>query len=99
MVSQTVGAKNTSHGLIVQVLVRHTEKSDHAGKAACRVCAAAKSEDEDLVARVPYIGQEFIAVLNFLKETISHRSTKEMFEGSAVCSYAAVVVLQLRWIV
>src|SRR5580692_590289 len=99
MVGQTVRVENTSNGLIVQVLVWHTEKSDHAAKTARRVCTAAKPEDEDLIARVPHVRQEFIAVLNLLKETIAHRSTKEVFKGRTVCPYAAVVVLQLRWII
>src|ERR1700733_7835950 len=99
MVRETIGRKNTSNGLIIQILVRHTEEGDHPGKTACRVCTAAKSEDENLVSRIPYVRQELISILNLLKETIPHRSAKEVFKGSAVCPDAAVVVLQLRWIV
>ena len=92
-------AKDFLNGLIVKALVWNPERSDHPRKTARRVCSPAKTEDEDLITRIPNIREELIAVLNLLEEAISHRATKEMFEGCAIRPYAAIIVFQLRRIV
>jgi hypothetical protein len=74
VVRETVRAKDLPHGLIVEILVLNAKESNHPGETACYVCAPAKPEEEDIVARIPNIRKKSVAVLNFLKEAVSHRA-------------------------
>ena len=61
--------------------------------------SAAEPEEIDLVAWVPDVGEELIAVLHLLEEAFSHRAAEEVLEGGAVGADAGVVVLELAGLV
>src|SRR6185437_7524439 len=90
-VALAVCGKDTLCRFIVEILGRYAKERNHPAEAPHGVSAAAESEEIDRRAGSPGVGQESIALLNFLEEPLAHGTTGKVIDRGAVGANAAVI--------